>query len=350
MAASRHTTDVTLSDFSPNGLLTIAGLEYHVEFRLSKAVSFLSSFMGNELPITGARKKGFQCHFKSDNGWLPNITHWDQPFEPVGKWVPRDSVKLSKEIHMQLSANMLTTTGFASVGLGGEAFETEARQALDGKLYLGVSGGGWRSFTGNMGIFRVLSKRNILGLVHMVSSVSGGSWFLAKIAFDAVFSANVLLDRQHITEVALSWMESEYFPQMRDPTPLAQDEVNKTNSEAIEACFLSTMVTQSAEPIKNALGLNSAIVAAKHFSFSWQNLVEHAVLGENVPYDQPLASSTLAPTARSRFGNNITLSFNWNMLHQWDQANKSTCTKWYLQETGGQHAQPCVHQRRVQTD
>jgi len=61
--------------------------------------------------------------------------------------------------------------------------------------------------------------------------------------------------------------------------------------------------------------------------------VEKALLGENVSYNKPLASISLVPAARAKFGN-ATLVYNWNILHQWEEANKSTCSKWYLQQAG----------------
>jgi hypothetical protein len=83
--------------------------------------------------------------------------------------------------------------------------------------------------------------------------------------------------------------------------------------------------------------LGSGIVAASFFNFSWQNLVEEAVLGQDIAH-QPLNTIELAPEARATFGK-ATLAFNWNQLNQWNDANASACSKWFLKDAAGQHVQ-----------
>ena len=110
---------------------------------------------------------------------------------------------------------------------GNEALQEPAKEAgksLPKRFYVGVSGGGWRALAGHMGAFRALSSKHVLPAVDMFSSVSGGTWFLTKLAFDEKFSEKVLGNEMHISEDVLEWMERDYFPAIRNTTRLRQKE------------------------------------------------------------------------------------------------------------------------------
>merc|ERR1719201_62026 len=87
--------------------------------------------------------------------------------------------------------------------------------------------------------------------------------------------------------------------------------------------------------------VGTGIVAANHFNFSWQNLVEKTVLGENIA-NQTLTEINLTTDALVNFGN-ATLVFNWNQLHHWDGTNKAACSKWFLKEKTGRRVQYPVY-------
>merc|ERR1712159_164734 len=96
---------------------------------------------------------------------------------------------------MNLVTAMLTNTGLTSIPLGHGTLHAPDRQLVKprGKpYYVSISGGGWRALAGHMGAFRALSNKNALKLVDTFSSVSGGTWFLTKLAFDANFSQKVI--------------------------------------------------------------------------------------------------------------------------------------------------------------
>ena len=119
-----------------------------------------------------------------------------------------------KEIDMKITPGMLTTMGFTSFQFGSKLVkepETAPRKSESKKYYIGISGGGWRALAGHMGAFRALSNHMVLPEVSMLSSVSGGTWYLTKLSFDEYFSKKVLRNKTHIGEEALEWMEQEYF-------------------------------------------------------------------------------------------------------------------------------------------
>ena len=296
------------------------------------------------LSLASLIRKGFRCRFSSDHSWEANVTQtWSEPFErdvsfldyPVrllGEFFVSaagtlDSLIQPKEIDMKLTTGMITSMGFTSFKFGNEALQehdNESGKSKSKKVYVGVSGGGWRALAGHMGAFRALSNKNVLSTVDTFSSVSGGTWFLSKLAFDEKFSAKVLGNETNIGEDVLEWMERDYFPVIRNATPLHQNEQNLNQV----ASFLTTLVTQAPAPVRAAL--STGIVAANHFHFSWQELVEQAVLGQGIISDKPLARTKLANAARAKFGQ-ATLAFNWNQLHQWE--SPSTCSKWFLKHT-----------------
>ena len=91
---------------------------------------------------------------------------------------------------MKITPGMLTTMGFTSFEFGNKVVqepETPPVKSESKKYYVGISGGGWRALAGHMGAFRALSNHMVLPKVSMFSSVSGGTWFLTKLAFDDFF-------------------------------------------------------------------------------------------------------------------------------------------------------------------
>ena len=334
LAASQHSTNA--------GHIIGIGRKKIFDYSVFSPYEFLAS--------ASLIRNGFQCRFRTNNSWEPTVVqNWTEPFNRnafsftnprrflakyciINVFGTPESIVHAKEIELKLTTSMLTTIGFTSLQFGSETLQPTS---LPRKFYVGVSGGGWRALTGHMGAFRALSNNNLLPMVDMFSSVSGGTWFLTKLAFDDEFSAKVLRNDMHISESVLEWMERDYFPVIRNATRLHQ---KKQSSNDNVASFLTTLVTQAPGPVRAAL--SSGIVAANHFHFSWQELVEQAVLGQGIVSHKPLANTNLAQEARANFGN-ATLAFNWNQLHQWE--SPSTCSKWFLKEAQGEYVQYPVY-------
>ena len=240
-------------------------------------------------------RKGFQYLFRSAKSW----EHPSKPVDEYQHWKLHELVDLPKGNDMQLKIMALTTEMLTKMGWVSllqldngtlQQHGQEEQRSGENKLFVGISGGGWRAFSGHCGIFRALSSKNILRMVHMFSSVSGGSWFLTKLAFDERFAAKVLRDDEHITEVVLEWMERDYFPAIRNSTPLRKESQNITHAD-ITGDFLSTIISQVAEPIKNALGMTSAIVAAKNaITFPGKSS------SKNLCWETALSTTNLCPT------------------------------------------------------
>ena len=125
---------------------------------------------------------------------------------------------------MKLPTDMLTDTGFIS-----EHFEKEEGQTLEEfkpcgkKYYVGISGGGWRAQAAHMGAFRVLGEKDSLSMVNMLSSVSGGTWFLTKLGFDDEFAGKVLGNEAPIGAVVSEWFEDSYFAILRNLSVLCRN-------------------------------------------------------------------------------------------------------------------------------
>ena len=303
-------------------------------------------------------RKGFQCRFRVDHSWEPRVTkNWTDPFaenraffvDPTHFFVKGflsffgtiTPVVQPEEVEMKLAPHMLTTTGFTALNFGGDEPQEpqlELDKSIARKYYVGVSGGGWRALTGHMGAFRALSDKGVLPTVDMVSSVSGGTWFLTKLAFDERFSEKVLRNDTQISHAVLQWMERDYFPAIQNAIRLRQNDRAKNDKIA---AFISILVSKAPKAIRSVL--SSGILAANHFNFSWQQLVEQAVLGQSIAYRRPLAKATLTREARNSFGQ-ATLAFNWNQLHQWESTDNSTCSKWFLRQAhGDNHVQYPVY-------
>ena len=180
-----------------------------------------------------------------------------------------------------------------------------------------------------MGVFRVLSELGALEIVDMFSSVSGGTWFLTKLAFDNDFSTKVLSSKDSIAEVVMEWMESEYFRAFRDVkrTEGSSDDPNLKR-------FLTTVISQGPDALKAAVG--PGIVAFDHFDFSWQNFVENTILGLEVANTE-LAKATVVNNTLSKFGKDFDLAFNWYQQNKFeDEIFERT---FFLKDTNGQHVQ-----------
>ena len=192
------------------------------------------------------------------------------------------------------------------------------RKPGDEKCYVGISGGGWRALSGHMGAFRALNNRSALSEVDVFSSVSGGTWFLTKLAFDNVFAGNVLDNETSIAEVVSEWMESIYFDALQKASATPQ-----TVSKEVTRNFITTTVTHAPGPI--ASQLNTGMIAMEKFDFSWQAMVEHTILGEDVA-QQKLGEVPLAQVTSLKLHNQCTLAFNWNQLNQWNDDH----ARWFL--------------------
>ena len=155
---------------------------------------------------------------------------------------------------MKLTPNMLTTMGFTSTKLGKQDIpQRMAAKPYAAKYYVGISGGGWRALSGHMGAFRVLGNTGALSMVDMLSSVSGGTWFAIKFAFDDDFAQKVLSNEMTIAEAVLEWFEKEYFPVLRNVEHTRQSQQGEPPGAVVRSS-LSTIVSQAPAVIKSALG------------------------------------------------------------------------------------------------
>ena len=352
-AAFQHERAVWLDELTPHGIVNTFNYYFYQLYdflsRSSPIPDAVFSFLPRYqlLPFMNIQRKGFQCHFRMNNSWEPNITAWEHPLEQTegnAQWTPNTSVVLPQHVHMRLTTTMLTSTGFTTFSHEDAVphrIETEEGESHAKQHYIGISGGGWRALNGHMGVFRALSSVTYLPLVKMFSAVSGGSWFLSKLAFDEDFSESVLKNETHISEVALDWMERKYFGVMRKTTCSQTNKPTEHFDNGVGS-FLSTAILQAPEPIKSFLG--TGIIAANHYNYSWQHLVEDAVLGSNIAH-KPLDNVTLAAEAQKNFGEAM-ITFNWNQLPRWNPANGSGCSKWSLQNNNNyrdQHVQRPVY-------
>ena len=238
---------------------------------------------------------------------------------------------------MKLTADMLTVAGFTAIQLGKEQMLELTQTNGSKQFYVGISGGGWRALSGDMGTFRTLSNTSLLSKVTMFSSVSGGSWFLSKLSFDKHFAEKVLKNDVPITEVVSEWFEKNYFPQMQRVDQPDSDDGGIKSS-------LAEILSQVAGPIKQILkqSFGTSILAADRYDLSWQAMVEQAVLGKQIA-NKTLATAELTPATRTKFGKQCTLSFNWNQLPQWDDDTR----QWFLKkrnvQTGSEYVQYPVY-------
>ena len=352
LAASRHNSKLRFDEVSPNGLHAQFEYVFYSSLgllsRFFNPVPYVSSFFSrHHLAASTIRRQGFQCYFSSNNNLEPKVSNWTYPFKLVAgyeKWTAHKSVVLPKEIHRKLTTDMLTTAGFISFREWGTGLPEPERKQIkprDKQYYVGLSGGGWRALAGHMGAFRALSNKNALGMVNYISSVSGGTWFISKLAFESAFSKNVLRNERDITDVVSDWMEREYFPVVRNTT-CSRNTQPTNDPETGLGSLISTAIARMPNPVGSPFLSGTGVAAAHHFNFSWQHLVEQAVLHQDIA-QQNLDKIHFAPEARANFGK-ATLAFNWNQLHQWDSIDRSACSKWFLTEKNGeQHVQYPVY-------
>ena len=266
--------------------------------------------------VAGERSEasGVKYHFSIDNDWTPSQTKTSQP------------------IKMKLTTSMLTPAGFTTVhkvGTGHIGAVPKAK-SQGKKYYLALSGGGWRALSAHMGTFRVLGDTGALSMVNFLSSVSGGSWFLSKFAFDEDFAQKVLSDDIPIADVSMEWFENSYFPEMQH-VDQPQETISK---ESALKSSVSKIISKAAGPIKQSLG--TVILAADRFGLSWQEVVESSVLGKHI------ASRTLETakvTPRAKLGKQFTLSMNWNQLPLWEDKNSQWFVKMKRKGQRGEHVQ-----------
>ena len=171
--------------------------------------------------------------------------------------------KDGKTIEMKLTADMLTNTGFISVKLGNDTTicHTDHLTPHTKKYYVGISGGGFRALSSHIGAFRALNSRSALSTVDMLSSVSGGSWFLSKLMFDEKFATKVLGNADPVGDVVSDWLENIYFASL----DLAERSPQTTPTDVLRS-FITTVVTQAPGVLTSHLG--TGIIVADYFEFS----------------------------------------------------------------------------------
>ena len=219
--------------------------------------------------------------------------------------------------------------GFCSVHLGNDAADAcEPLKPASKKYYVGISGGGWRALSGHMGAFRVLSEKGALKIVDMFSSVSGGTWFLTKLAFDNDFSTRVLGSETSIAEEVMEWMESKYFAAFRD---VRRGPINPNDPHQDLKNFISSVVSQGPAALKNAVG--AGIVAFENFDYSWQGFVENTILGDIAQTE--LARASVVDYTLSKFGDDFNLAFNWNQQNKFHDDTRD----FFLKEKNGEIVQ-----------
>ena len=256
-----------------------------------------------------------EAAFEQDNA--KSLTRRTYRFKTSNAWEAKQSENI---IDMRIGTNMLTPMGFLTLELGKVAVEGPRKdKPYPGKHYIGISGGGWRALSGHMGAFRSLSENGALPKVHMFSSVSGGTWFLSKLAFDEDFSANVLDNKRPISEIVGEWLESFYFRTLLSSSGLRHNEQNQDGLRG----FLTKLVAHAPGPLRDNLG--TSITKANQFNFSWQTLVETSVMGHRVA-DQILNKAKFATKTGAKFRDNCTLAFNWHQMPYWDGSG----ARWFL--------------------
>ena len=347
-AATRYSNQMWFTDLYPKGFgASFSKMFYMTYEMISRPFEGFFAFKSRNLLLTdaGVTMEGYQCHFKIDNNWEPEIMEWKNQFKDKDgfeKWSLRnESTGLPKQIHMKLTTDMMTNTGFTSFQSTDQNVRKPVREREPSgasKQYIALSGGGWRALSSHMGTFRGFSNTGILETVTMFSSVSGGSWTLSNLAFNANFSHNVLRNDTPIGNVVLEWMEAEYFAKIRN-TMCFQESGQSISSITAVGRLLSTAISEAPDFVRSMLG--SAIVAINFFDFSWQNLVEQTVLDVDIAR-QPMDTINLAPAAKDTFGDAL-FAYNWNHLNRWNDANASSCSKWYLKEAGGAYLQYPVY-------
>ena len=172
--------------------------------------------------------------------------------------------------------------------------------------------------------FRELNNTSVLSNVTLISSVSGGTWFLTKLVFDEDFADKLLLDDVPIGDVVSEWFRADYFAEIqRSEQPRQYHSDNPTVKGS-----LSKIVSQVAGPIKQSLG--TVIIAADRFDLSWQEVVETSVLWKEVA-NITLVTANVTPVTRAKFGQQFIMSYNWNQLHEWRDNN----TRWFLKKKLG---------------
>ena len=234
--------------------------------------------------------------------------HYDQNFEN-SKAEPKKR---------KITIKMLTDQGFTSIYFKEPNFPKWGKKPKDTKYYVSVSGGGLRAFASHMAAFRVLSdsSRNTLSTVDMFSTISGGSWFMARLAYDSDFARKVLHNDTHIAEVVQWWLESHYFPLFRKAGfELERKKRLLEDKERGLQMFVTKMVQQFPHFIQMAVG--NVVMAAEYFDFCWQKMVEHFFVGHEIS-NKALKDGAIADETRNFFKNQFLLAFNWNQLHQWD--------------------------------
>ena len=242
------------------------------------------------------------------------------------------------QIKMKLTVSMFTESGFISLILGNvNSHQPEQSHSdLKKKFYVCISGGGWRALSGHMGAFRGLSDEGVLSQVDMFSSVSGGTWFLVKLAFDPAFAAKVFDNSTAIAEVVFQWFNSKYFATLQQVKRKGKRAEQPTHDDVVRS-FVSTMITQAPAPIKGSFG--DAIVAADNFDFSWQKMIEESVVGKDIA-TKTLIDAKLAPETRVKFRTQCTLAFNWNQMHRWKGDKNMT---WFLKRPPQADGEPGHH-------
>jgi len=279
-------------------------------------------FVDEEMVIFTASKH------KSTHG-KSSITEARYRFRMDNAWIP-SNIDPGEPIEMKLTTDMLTKEGFIAVNLGPEDV-VELTQSKESKeFYIGVSGGGWRALTGHMGAFRGLSNTSALSKVTMISSVSGGSWFLSKLGFDEDFAVKVLLDDFPIGDVVSEWLRINYFTKIQR---VLSEDVDVKGS-------VSEIVSQAAATIKQFLG--TVILVADRFDLSWQEAVETLVLGEHIA-NKTLDTAKVVHATRAKLGDHFIFSYNWNQLHEWRDNGKQWFLKKRLGNDGQEHVQYPVY-------
>ena len=236
---------------------------------------------------------------------------------------------------IQLTINMFSVAGFTNAQLGtGPMQEPEKQKPVNKKYYMGISGGGWRAIASTMGVFRGLSQLGTLSHVDMFSSVSGGTWFLSKLAYDDKFAKSVLTNETRIGRSTTNYMEKQYFRTMKRSSDqskyCASSNLSSYCNDQI-ATAARGLFTEEASLIPGMIknDMASYYYALERFRFNWRNMVEAAILGAN-PSAQNLNTAQLAPTLRSQLKKQTQFAFNWLQFHQWTEETN----RWFLKKVG----------------
>jgi hypothetical protein len=183
------------------------------------------------------------------------------------------------------------------------------------------SGGGWRAMISNMGFANAFSRVGLISKDHcdfdLVSSNSGGSWFMIQFFYSSAFFDRILVDDpDQLRDFVLEWMGAyrEFQPERSNDARCSSlktlGAVIPQLSLLAEYCdLLAPMDYDYALTIQGMLNATSAVYGDPDFVSRIVNAGNRLPVFQNTDFYVQMG---LAPNARSDNGNIVTLGPNQN--------------------------------------